>query len=109
MRIFTYRWQNLSILQLKGSLSTDFWIMINEANLSLIDFFLHLVFIFEVGSLICAVAPTSIILVLGRAIAGIGGSGLFSGGLTIIGASLPAAKRARKSTFLQACRKVKIF
>lgn len=39
-------------------------------------------------------------LVIGRAVAGIGGSGLFSGGLTIIALSLPKEKRARKSKLL---------
>ncbi|CZR62766.1 related to transporter (major facilitator superfamily) [Phialocephala subalpina] len=61
---------------------------------SKITFFIF-VFIFEVGSLVCAIAPTSTALVIGRAVAGFGGSGLFSGGLTIIGASLPPAKRAQ--------------
>lgn len=36
--------------------------------------------IFEIGSLICAVAPTSPVFIFGRAIAGLGGAGMFSGG-----------------------------
>lgn len=42
--------------------------------------FLACLAIFEIGSVICATAPTSSALVVGRAIAGIGGAGLFIGG-----------------------------
>jgi MFS family permease len=59
--------------------------------------FFSFVALFEIGSLICGVAPSSTVLVIGRAIAGIGGSGLFSGGLTILALSLPKARRSRKS------------
>jgi MFS transporter, DHA2 family, glioxin efflux transporter len=34
------------------------------------------IFIFELGSLICAVAPDSITFIVGRAIAGVGGAGV---------------------------------
>ncbi|KGO68103.1 Major facilitator superfamily domain, general substrate transporter [Penicillium italicum] len=49
--------------------------------------------IFEVGSLICAVTPTSVGLICGRAIAGLGSAGLFSGSILIISRSVPLAKR----------------
>lgn len=39
--------------------------------------------IFEVGSVVCATAPSSVALVIGRAIAGIGVGGLFSGALIV--------------------------
>ncbi|KAK7703200.1 hypothetical protein SLS64_009176 [Diaporthe eres] len=42
--------------------------------------FLACLAIFEIGSVICATAPTSSALVVGRAIAGVGGAGLFIGG-----------------------------
>lgn len=42
--------------------------------------FLLAVFIFELGSLICGVAPSSVVLIVGRAIAGIGAAGIGSGG-----------------------------
>lgn len=42
-------------------------------------------FIFELGSLICAVAPNSATLIGGRAVAGIGGAGLCTGTFVIIG------------------------
>ncbi|KAL9620790.1 MAG: hypothetical protein Q9160_004690 [Pyrenula sp. 1 TL-2023] len=49
--------------------------------------------IFEVGSVVCAAARNSTMLIVGRAIAGVGASALFSGGMTIIGFSIPLAKR----------------
>jgi MFS family permease len=45
--------------------------------------------IFEFGSLICAVAPNSASLIVGRAIAGLGGVGIFSGALLIISKTVP--------------------
>ncbi|KOS44874.1 hypothetical protein ACN38_g4231 [Penicillium nordicum] len=46
--------------------------------------FLLAVFIFEVGSLICGVAPSSVALIVGRAISGIGAAGIGSGAFIII-------------------------
>ncbi|KAF1848183.1 MFS general substrate transporter, partial [Cucurbitaria berberidis CBS 394.84] len=40
--------------------------------------------IFEVGSLICAVAPNSPVFIFGRAVAGVGAAGTFSGSLIAI-------------------------
>ncbi|KAJ7124545.1 major facilitator superfamily protein [Mycena epipterygia] len=49
--------------------------------------------IFEFGSLICGVAPTSVALIVGRAIAGVGCAGIFSGALIIVAHSAPLHKR----------------
>lgn len=49
--------------------------------------------IFELGSLICGVAQNSITLIIGRAVAGIGSAGLFSGALLILAHSVPLQKR----------------
>ena len=49
--------------------------------------FLSAIGVFELGSLICAVAPSSTALIVGRAIAGIGVGGIFSGALIIIARS----------------------
>lgn len=45
--------------------------------------------IFEIGSLVCAIAPNSVSLIIGRAIAGIGAAGLFSGAIIIIANTVP--------------------
>lgn len=49
--------------------------------------------IFELGSLIYAVSKSSSMFIVGRAVAGIGGSGLLIGLLTILAASAPLDKR----------------
>lgn len=49
--------------------------------------------IFEIGSLICGVAPNSNTFIVGRAIAGLGGAGLSVGGTSIISFAVPPAKR----------------
>jgi hypothetical protein len=49
--------------------------------------------IFEIGSLICGVAPNSVALIIGRSIAGVGSAGIFSGALIIIAYSVPLEKR----------------
>jgi MFS family permease len=51
------------------------------------------VFIFEVGSAICGAAPTMNILIVGRAIAGVGGSGQNVGCMTLIAATTTMAER----------------
>ena len=54
-------------------------------------FFVSL-FIFELGSLVTAVAPSSTALIIGRAITGAGAAGVSSGVFTIIAFSAPPAK-----------------
>lgn len=46
--------------------------------------FLFSIFVFELGSLICAVAPSSTALIVGRAVAGLGAAGIGAGTYTII-------------------------
>ncbi|KAH8686944.1 major facilitator superfamily domain-containing protein [Ilyonectria robusta] len=55
--------------------------------------FLGFLFIFEVGCLICGVATSSIMLIIGRTVAGMGSSGIQNGAFTIIAASTPLEKR----------------
>ncbi|KAK4232497.1 putative transporter [Podospora fimiseda] len=55
--------------------------------------YLTAVFIFEIGSLICGVAPTSNAFIVGRAVAGMGTAGLFSGSVVILSYTLPLRKR----------------
>jgi MFS family permease len=49
--------------------------------------------LFELGSVICAAAKDSVMLIVGRAVAGAGASALFSGAMTIVGFSVPLKKR----------------
>lgn len=47
---------------------------------------------FEVGSVICATAPSSGAFILGRAISGIGAAALYSGGMVIIMSAVPLSR-----------------
>ncbi|KAL3423692.1 major facilitator superfamily transporter [Phlyctema vagabunda] len=58
--------------------------------------------IFEFGSLICGVAPNSTALIVGRAIAGVGSAGIFSGALIIVAFSVPLEKRPVYTGFIGA-------
>ncbi|WQF78922.1 Putative major facilitator superfamily, MFS transporter superfamily [Colletotrichum destructivum] len=65
----------------KGDRQTGVW-----------SFFAFLV-LFEIGSLICGAAPSSVILIVGRVVAGIGSAGIMSGGLTIVAGAVPLERR----------------
>jgi MFS family permease len=56
--------------------------------------FLIAIFIFELGSLICGVAPNSLTFIIGRAIAGVGAAGIGSGAYTIVAFAAEPKKRA---------------
>ena len=55
--------------------------------------YLIAVFLFEVGSLLCGVAPNSITLIVGRAIAGLGSAGILTGSFVVVGAAVPLRSR----------------
>ncbi|KAH8664115.1 putative MFS aflatoxin efflux pump [Xylariales sp. PMI_506] len=55
--------------------------------------FLTNIFLFEIGSAICGAAPNSPVFIVGRAIAGVGSAGIFSGVITIIVYAVPLHKR----------------
>lgn len=55
--------------------------------------FLLSILIFEVGSTLCGAAPNSITFIIGRAIAGLGSAGVFSGGTMIVLPLVPLRKR----------------
>ncbi|KAK0609908.1 major facilitator superfamily-domain-containing protein [Bombardia bombarda] len=55
--------------------------------------FLAFLFVFTLGSLICGVATSSQMFIVGRAIAGLGTSGITNGALTILSNSAPLEKR----------------
>ncbi|GJC81460.1 putative efflux pump gsfJ [Colletotrichum liriopes] len=56
--------------------------------------FLAAIFVFELGSLVCGVAPTSTALIIGRAITGIGAAGMGTGAYTIIAFVAPPRQRS---------------
>ncbi|KAI0874256.1 major facilitator superfamily domain-containing protein [Hypoxylon argillaceum] len=56
--------------------------------------YLVYLFVFEIGSLVYALAPTSKALIIGRAVAGLGASGVFAGGFTVLTTIIPLHKRA---------------
>lgn len=58
--------------------------------------YLIFVLIFEIGSAICGAAQSSAMLIIGRAISGIGGSGLMNGTITIVQAACRPQTRPRK-------------
>lgn len=49
--------------------------------------------IFELGSVVCGAAPNSTALIIGRAVAGVGAAGIFSGALVIVAYTVPLVKR----------------
>ncbi|KAI0838355.1 MFS general substrate transporter [Hypoxylon sp. FL0890] len=51
--------------------------------------FITYLVLFEVGSAMCGAARSSIMLIIGRAIAGVGGSGLLNGALIILNSCVP--------------------
>ncbi|KAJ0376488.1 hypothetical protein COL26b_005302 [Colletotrichum chrysophilum] len=63
-------------------------------------FYLLAIALFELGSLICGTAPSSIALIVGRAIAGIGGAGIYVGSLIILTYSVPLEKRPIYTSFV---------
>ncbi|KAH8693876.1 major facilitator superfamily domain-containing protein [Talaromyces proteolyticus] len=55
--------------------------------------FIAFFFVFELGSAICGAARSSNMFIVGRAIAGLGSSGLFTGTITITSNTLPLQRR----------------
>jgi MFS family permease len=56
--------------------------------------------LFELGSLICAVTPSSAGLIVGRAIAGFGSAGLFPGSVIILSRIAPLHQRPLLIAFI---------
>ena len=57
------------------------------------DTFLCCLAVFLVGSLLCAVTPSSAVLIAGRALAGLGCAGVIAGTYTTVSLSVPLIKR----------------
>ncbi|KAL4905585.1 hypothetical protein BDW74DRAFT_167766 [Aspergillus multicolor] len=74
---------NCAVQPLSGKLYTYF-----NSRWTFLAFFT----VFELGSAICGAAQSSNMLIVGRALAGIGSSGLLNGAFTILHASVPAER-----------------
>ncbi|EJT50075.1 aflatoxin efflux pump AFLT [Trichosporon asahii var. asahii CBS 2479] len=57
------------------------------------------VLVFELGSLVCGVAPNMPVLIFGRALAGAGAAGIMSSGMVIIAELVPLRERAKYFAF----------
>ncbi|KAH8807090.1 major facilitator superfamily domain-containing protein [Xylogone sp. PMI_703] len=79
-----YLLANCSLQPLSGKIYTHF-------NSKFV--FLTFLGLFELGSLLCGVSTSSKMLIVGRAVAGMGGSGLVNGALTILSSAVPLVRR----------------
>ncbi|KAJ5625559.1 hypothetical protein N7510_001868 [Penicillium lagena] len=78
-----YQIASASLQPLTGRIYTNF-----STKWTYLSFFL----IFELGSLLCAISTSSKMLIVARAVAGLGSSGLLNGSMTIIASSVPMYK-----------------
>ncbi|KAH6639818.1 major facilitator superfamily transporter [Boeremia exigua] len=65
--------------------------------------FMSAIFLFEIGSALCGAAQSSIMLIIGRAIAGLGSSGVFTGAILIMLNTVPLHKRPLLQGLFGAC------
>ncbi|KAF1960066.1 major facilitator superfamily transporter [Byssothecium circinans] len=65
--------------------------------------FLSGIVLFEIGSAICGAAHSSLVLIIGRAVAGLGSSGVFTGAILIMLKTVPLAKRPMLQGLFGAC------
>jgi MFS family permease len=68
-------------------------------------FYMLFICCFEVGSILCATAPTSAVFILGRAVSGFGAAGITAGGFALIGIT-PMRERPRLMAFFAALQAV---
>jgi MFS family permease len=55
--------------------------------------YLSAIALFEIGSVVCGAAPNSNAFIIGRALAGMGSAGIFSGSVILLAAIVPLGKR----------------
>ncbi|KAH5707303.1 hypothetical protein HBI18_250400 [Parastagonospora nodorum] len=65
--------------------------------------FLSGIFLFEIGSAVCGAAQSSTMLIIGRAIAGLGSSGIFTGASLIMLNTVPLRRRPLLQGLFGAC------
>jgi MFS family permease len=49
--------------------------------------------LFELGSLVCGIAPNSATLIIGRSIAGLGSAGILTGSFVVVSHAVPLRQR----------------
>ena len=69
------------------------WLFCNASGIQIKSTFLAAVMLFELGSLLAGAATSSKMLIVGRAVSGIGAGGIFAGELVILAYSLPLETR----------------
>ncbi|RDW85813.1 hypothetical protein BP5796_04138 [Coleophoma crateriformis] len=84
-------WYGSSYLLTTTALQPSFGRIYTYFNVKYI--YLSSLVLFELGSIICAAAKNSVMLIVGRAVAGAGASALFSGAMTIVGFTVPLIRR----------------
>ncbi|KAJ3903645.1 major facilitator superfamily domain-containing protein [Lentinula edodes] len=85
-------WYGSAYLLVLASLQPSFGKLYTVFDLKAV--YLIALVIFEVGSVVCAAATSSLMFIIGRAVAGIGASALLSGSINIIAYAVPLEKRA---------------
>ena len=65
--------------------------------------FLSGIVLFEVGSAVCGAASSSLVLIIGRAIQGLGSSGIFTGAILIMTKTVPLHRRPLLQGLFGAC------
>ncbi|KAF5380253.1 hypothetical protein D9757_008194 [Collybiopsis confluens] len=85
-------WYGSAYLLVLASLQPSFGKLYTVFDLKTV--YLTSLIIFEVGSVVCAAATSSLMFIIGRAVAGLGASALLSGSLNIIAYAVALEKRA---------------
>ncbi|KAF9061302.1 MFS general substrate transporter [Rhodocollybia butyracea] len=85
-------WYGSAYLLVLASLQPTFGKLYSVFDLKIV--YLTALVIFEVGSVVCAASTSSFMLIMGRAVAGLGASALLSGSINIIAYAVALEKRA---------------
>ena len=84
-------WYGSAYLLTQLSLQSTFGKLYSLYNVKYV--YIAALLIFEIGSSICACAPSSVVFIIGRAISGTGSAGIYSGSLTISANLVPLDKK----------------
>ncbi|KAH6652983.1 major facilitator superfamily domain-containing protein [Truncatella angustata] len=67
------------------------------------------IILFEVGSILCATSPTSVVFIFGRALAGCGAGGIVTASIGIYGSSAPMRERPRGIAIIAVLQSISYF